>query len=56
MIAVETNVGSPEFHRSRPALEIRFEFVDSEETFIQPDPACVNDFMTMANRQTSAIF
>jgi len=37
MIAFETNVGSPEVKGSRPALGIRFQFVDgSEETFIQP--------------------
>jgi hypothetical protein len=50
MIAVETNVGSPEFHRSRPALEIRFEFVDgSEETFIQPDPAWAENLIKAVN-------
>jgi len=38
MIAVETNIRSPEVSGSRPALEIRFQFVDgSKETFIQPD-------------------
>jgi len=38
MIAVETNIRSQEVSRSRPALEIRFQFVDgSTETFIQPD-------------------
>jgi len=36
MIAVETNTRSPARRSSRPALEIRFEFVDgSRETFIQ---------------------
>src|SRR3989442_3563885 len=38
MIAVETNARSPRKTSSRPALEIRFHFVDgSSETFIQPD-------------------
>ena len=38
MIAIETNTRSPRKASSRPALEIRFLFVDgSSETFIQPD-------------------
>ncbi len=38
MIAIETNTRSPSKTSSRPALEIRFQFVDgSSETFIQPD-------------------
>ena len=38
MIAIETNTRSPSKPSSRPALEIRFQFVDgSSETFIQPD-------------------
>src|SRR5438045_2753437 len=38
MIAVETNIGSPEIRSTRPALELRFEFVDgSKENFIQND-------------------
>jgi len=38
MIAIETNTRSPRKTSSRPALEIRFQFVDgSSETFIQPD-------------------
>src|SRR5467141_4815146 len=38
MIAIETNTRSPGKTGSRPALEIRFQFVDgSSETFIQPD-------------------
>ena len=38
MIAIETNTRSPRKTSSRPALEIRFHFVDgSSETFIQPD-------------------
>src|SRR5258708_35814764 len=38
MIAIETNTRSPSKTSSRPALEIRFQFVDgSNETFIQPD-------------------
>ena len=38
MIAFETNTRSPGKTSSRPALEIRFQFVDgSSETFIQPD-------------------
>ena len=38
MITVETNTRAPAKSRSRPALEIRFHFVDgSTETFVQPD-------------------
>ena len=38
MNAIETNTRSPRKASSRPALEIRFQFVDgSSETFIQPD-------------------
>src|SRR5207302_2235515 len=38
MIAIETSTRSPGKTSSRPALEIRFQFVDgSRETFIQPD-------------------
>jgi hypothetical protein len=38
MNAIETNAGSSQMKSSRPALKIRFQFVDgSEETFIQPD-------------------
>ncbi len=38
MIAIETNTRSPRKTSSRPALEIRFQFVDgSSETFIQRD-------------------
>ena len=38
MIATETCTRSPRKPSSRPALEIRFQFVDgSRETFIQPD-------------------
>ena len=38
MIATETNLGTAEMNGSRPALGIRFQFVDgSEQTFIQPD-------------------
>src|SRR5882672_10752272 len=38
MIAIETNTRSSRTTSSRPALEIRFHFVDgSSKTFIQPD-------------------
>ncbi len=38
MIAFETNTRSPQKRSSRPALEIRFHFVDgSQQTFIQRD-------------------
>jgi len=38
MIAIETNTRASTKRSSRPALEIRFQFVDgSSETFVQPD-------------------
>jgi len=50
MIAVETKVRSPQKTGSRPALEIRFEFVDgSGETFIQPDAESAEDLLKRIN-------
>jgi hypothetical protein len=38
MTLIETNIRSPKIAASRPALKIRFQFVDgSGETFVQPD-------------------
>ncbi len=48
MFAVETNAPSPEVNGSRPALGIRFQFVDgSEETFIQPDTERAEDLANL---------
>jgi len=44
MIAIETNTPSAVARSNRPALEIRFEFVDgSRQSFIQHDPKAAED-------------
>ncbi|MEY2394171.1 MAG: hypothetical protein QOF94_516, partial [Acidobacteriaceae bacterium] len=55
MIAVETNTRSPRKTSSRPALEIRFHFVDgSSKTFIQPDAEAAEVIRQQAN--SSSLF
>jgi hypothetical protein len=50
MIAVETNLSCLEVTGSRPALEIRFQFVDgSEETFIQNDAERAENLLRVIN-------
>ena len=50
MIAIETNTRSSRKSSSRPALEIRFQFVDgSSETFIQPDAEVAEVIRQRAN-------
>jgi hypothetical protein len=50
MIAVETNIGNPENRSSRPALEIRFEFMGgSQESFIQSDPERAENLIKSLN-------
>ena len=50
MIAVEPDTRSPEKRSSRPALEIRFHFVDgSSKTFIQPDAEAAEVIRQRAN-------
>jgi hypothetical protein len=50
MIAFETNLSSLEMINSRPALEIRFQFVDgTEETFIQNDAERTENFLRVIN-------
>src|SRR5882762_11329017 len=50
MNAVEPNTQSPEKRSSRPALEIRFQFVDgSGETFIQPNAEAAEVIRQLAN-------
>src|SRR5271168_2840630 len=39
MVKIEANIGTARRTSLRPALEIRFQFVDgSQETYVQPDP------------------
>ena len=50
MIGVETKLQSCELTNNRPALEIRFQFVDgSQETFIQPDAEKAADVLKVIN-------
>jgi hypothetical protein len=50
MITTETNTRSQIKTSSRPALEIRFQFVDgSSETFIQPDAEAAEAIRQRAN-------
>ena len=50
MIGVETNLRSCESRNNRPALEIRFQFVDgSQEIFVQPDAGKAADVLTVIN-------
>jgi len=55
MITVETNTRAPAKSSSRPALEIRFQFVDSSsETFIQPNAEAAEVIRQRAN--SSSLF
>ncbi len=55
MIAIETNTRSPRKTSSRPALEIRFHFMDgSSETFIQPNAEAAEVIRQRAN--SSSLF
>jgi hypothetical protein len=46
MIALEKHIRSSEIKKSRPALEIRFQFVDgSEEMFIQPEAEAADNIL-----------
>src|SRR6266850_3506075 len=55
MIAIETNTRSPRKTSSRPALEIRFRFMDgSSETFIQPNAEAAEVIRQRAN--SSSLF
>jgi len=50
MIAVETNKRSPEMSNTRPALEVRLQFVDgSEEIFIQSDTEAAGKILHRIN-------
>ena len=50
MNAIENKIKIPETRKPRPALEIRFQFVDgSEESFIQPDPERAANFLRGIN-------
>lgn len=50
MIGVETNLRLCELTNDRPALEIRFQFVDgSQGAFIQPDAEKAADVLKIIN-------